>query len=158
MARAGPAAAGRRARRLPAGPPRRPAVPYAATPARVSPWRPHRAPRRSESFSAARDRIAARSEPRRAPSERPETFRPRSRPSAPLPGQLVGLPARDMAALAAGVRRALEPVGDVVHMGEARCLRRIGRGQAARAAAAQEVDMVFWGDSRPLHLLDEARI
>src|SRR3712207_4137137 len=68
--------------------------------------------------------------------------------SALAPRQAVGLPACQRAAVAFGVRRAFETVTQVEGVREAGGLRRLRRGQAAGAGAADEEELVQRGEAR----------
>ena len=84
------------------------------------------------------------------------TIRPHDAGNLSLPpGQALGFPAGRDAAMAVGVRRPLEPVGDVVGVRESRRLRRLRRGEAALAAAADEVDVVLRREAGLLQLVGE---
>ena len=60
--------------------------------------------------------------------------------------------------MAIRVHRALEPVRHVIHMREAGHLHRLCRGQAAHAAAAQEVDVMLRREAGLLKFADEIAV
>src|SRR6478736_990947 len=63
------------------------------------------------------------------------------------PGEAFCLPASRRSTMARGIDAALEPFGDVVGVWETLCLRCLRRGEAALAAAADEVDAVLRGEA-----------
>src|SRR6185312_16474674 len=86
-----------------------------------------------------------------APDRRQRVTRPLLLP----PGQSFGFPSGGPAAVALIVHRPLEPVRDIVDVGETVSERGLCRRRAAAAGAAHEVDMVLRRESGLLQLIDE---